>query len=497
MGWAGTGALAGLAVGSVLGCATGETPIPAVDGPLTLELRYPGLAPLGPIDSVALWGSIGTGRGRLRVDGRPVEVAPNGGFAAFVPVPAGARPTLRLEARKGTRVIRRSITLARRPAQPSPQRTPTPIRRWVRLARRPAGDSVDAATQSRPIYARASPGGEIALAIPQGIRALADAQSGNGVRLRLTADLSVWVLATEIEPAEPRRLPLVPLGPRLLLADRADRPTVAIAAPEPVPTEVELTGADLRWTLLGARAAPIKPIRAGQGLVARAAVRSDGKGRVGLTIRLTTRPLGWRVRWTEGRMVLELRPPPRGPSLRGLVVALDPGHPPSGSVGPTGLREDSLTLAVAKEAAILLRRAGARPVLVRDGPEPVSLEARIARAEAAEAGLLVSIHANAPAEGRPPWSVDGTRVFWLSPLAEPLAQRLEDSVAAAMAQVEAGVLREDLAVLRPSWFPSVLVEGTALVTPLREAYLRSPRGIAEYAAGLVRGIQGWVATLKP
>ena len=61
-----------------------------------------------------------------------------------------------------------------------------------------------------------------------------------------------------------------------------------------------------------------------------------------------------------------------------------------------------------------------------------------------------------------------------------------------MHQAAAGVINNDLAVLRPTWFPAVLVEGTALVIPIREAYLRSPAGIADYAAGLVAGIRSWV-----
>jgi len=87
--------------------------------------------------------------------------------------------------------------------------------------------------------------------------------------------------------------------------------------------------------------------------------------------------------------------------------------------------------------------------------------------------------------------VDGTRVFWLRPHSQQLAKALEDSVAAALHQVRAGAIQSDLAVLRPTWFPSALVEGTTLVLPGREAYLRSPAGVADYAAGIIAGIRAW------
>jgi hypothetical protein len=51
------------------------------------------------------------------------------------------------------------------------------------------------------------------------------------------------------------------------------------------------------------------------------------------------------VRWRAGRLALTVRapwPPERG--LAGLIVALGAGHPPAGAIGPTGLREDSVTL---------------------------------------------------------------------------------------------------------------------------------------------------------
>ena len=104
----------------------------------------------------------------------------------------------------------------------------------------------------------------------------------------------------------------------------------------------------------------------------------------------------------------------------------------------------------------------------------------------------MSIHVNAPGDGRPPWSVDGTRVFWFQPQARRLAHSLLDSVAVALHVAGSGAGYSDLAVTRATWFPAVLVEGTGLTMPAREAYLRSPEGVADYAAGIVAGIQGWV-----
>lgn len=64
-------------------------PITPADGPLTLDVGYPGEgATITASDSNFIFGSTGSGRAQLTINGQAVEVAPNGGFLAFIPVPA-------------------------------------------------------------------------------------------------------------------------------------------------------------------------------------------------------------------------------------------------------------------------------------------------------------------------------------------------------------------------------------------------------------------------
>lgn len=475
----------------VPGCAQDEFAIPAADGPLALEVRYPTSAPITIIDSISVWGSVGSGAAELRVNGHRVRVAPNGGFAAFLPLPPGEPPTLVLEARKGSAVVRRSIPVARSTPVAEPATPLRPVERWVRL-RRPPSDTTDPATQARPIYSRWTPGGMLAVPLPQGIRLRSDAETSEAVRLRLSKDVAVWVPRDAVEEAAPRRSVPVVTDPRL--SESATQSFLDVTVAEPLPTTVELVRTHLRWTLFGARSGVTRPIPGSLGLVRGVTVTESKHGPVVIDVALGADVLGWRMTWERGRARLELRPLPLPANgMTGLVVALDPGHPPAGTIGPTGLAEDSVTLAIAKEAARLLQTLGARPFLTRGDARPVSLEARLALAEAAGAQLFVSIHANSPGDGQPPWSVHGTRVFWLQPQSWRLARLLLDSVAAALGVEASGSIRSDLAVTRATWFPAVLVEGTGLTMPESEAYLRSPRGIAEYAAGVVAGIQGWLA----
>jgi N-acetylmuramoyl-L-alanine amidase len=469
--------------------------IPMVDGPLAIEVRYPAAEPVAVTDSVSVWGSVGSGRATLRVNGRRVPVAPSGGFAAFVALPAGDRPALELEARLGREVARRTVPVARAVAgdAPAPHPVPEPATGWVRVRRLP-DPALDSATLARPVFARWTPGGALAIPLPQGVLLPAEARAGDAIRLRLARGVAAWIPAADAEPAAAPAAAPVTLR-ALRITPGAGRTVVTLEAGRVLAGHVEAVPGRLRWTLYGATAAPGSAAAAG-GVVAGAELRDAGGGQVVVDLSLRGAPLGWRVTWVAGRQRLEVREHP-APGLAGLVVALDPGHPPLGSTGPTGLREDSVTLAVARDAARRLAALGARPVLTRTDPLPVSLDQRLAVAEAADAHVFVSIHVNAPGDGRPPESVDGTRVYWLDPRTLPLARVLKDSVAAGLGQVPVATVQSSLAVLRATWFPAVLVEGTALSLPAREALLRTPQGVAGYAAGVVRGVLAWAAGPLP
>src|SRR5690606_38252557 len=63
-------------------------PIPPRTGALAIDVVYPaeGQA-IGPVDSTFVFGNLGTGQASLSINGVPVEVAPNGAFLAYLPVP--------------------------------------------------------------------------------------------------------------------------------------------------------------------------------------------------------------------------------------------------------------------------------------------------------------------------------------------------------------------------------------------------------------------------
>jgi N-acetylmuramoyl-L-alanine amidase len=86
------------------------------------------------------------------------------------------------------------------------------------------------------------------------------------------------------------------------------------------------------------------------------------------------------------------------PGARPVVIAIDPGHggEDPGAIGPTGLREKDVVLAISRRLARLVdAQPGMRAHLVRTGDYFVPLQMRVVKARALKADLFVSIHADA------------------------------------------------------------------------------------------------------
>ncbi|MGH7097958.1 MAG: N-acetylmuramoyl-L-alanine amidase family protein, partial [Stellaceae bacterium] len=110
------------------------------------------------------------------------------------------------------------------------------------------------------------------------------------------------------------------------------------------------------------------------------------------------------------------------------VIVLDPGHGglDPGAIGPGGVYEKTITLAVAWRLAWLLAASGRfRVVMTRSDDAYVPLSRRVAIARAVRADLFLSLHADA----LPETAMRGLSVFTLS-------SRASDREAAALAASE-------------------------------------------------------------
>jgi N-acetylmuramoyl-L-alanine amidase len=224
--------------------------------------------------------------------------------------------------------------------------------------------------------------------------------------------------------------------------------------------------------------------------------------RVRITLTLSQPVFGWQSIWDESRrqFVLRVRRPPlidAANPLRGLTIAVDPGHPPAGATGPTGLYEGDAVFPVGEQVAQLLRARGANVVMTRTSLAPVGLTERGVTARRASAHAFISVHLNALPDGVNPFTANGTSTLFYHQNSEPLARPVQEELMKRFGLRDLGVHYQNLAVARPTWYPSVLAEGLFLMLPEQEAAMRDAGFQRKYAEGLVVGLERYFRIFTP
>jgi N-acetylmuramoyl-L-alanine amidase len=209
--------------------------------------------------------------------------------------------------------------------------------------------------------------------------------------------------------------------------------------------------------------------------------------------------------WYEanGDLVVRIRRAPRidaANPLRGRRIVIDPGHPPAGATGPTGLYEGDANLAIALPLAEKLRARGAEVILTRTNREGMvsstnssqELRARVQLAVDRNADLLVSVHNNAFGEGQDPFQAHGTSVYYFHPMSAGLAQALDREIVGVTQIRDIGARVSNLALARPTWLPTALTESLFMPIPEQEAALRDPAFVERLADAHVAGIEAFL-----
>lgn len=353
----------------------------------------------------------------------------------------------------------------------------------------------------RVVNARTIPDGTYKwLLLPGTVLEITGRQSGY-TRVRLDNALDVWVANEDIVAmpegsALPRRV-----SGGMRTTPSAEWVDVAIPIGERPAFLVEPDGRTLVLTLYGVQINPeISPILGNDTLVRRISWDQVGSDRARVTFTLSQPVYGWLSLWDESRraFVLRIRRAPvivASRPLAGLTIAVDPGHPPAGATGPTGLFEGDAVLPVGKLIVDLLRARGANPFLTRETLAPLGLTERAVASRRANAHAFVSIHLNALPDGVNPFTANGTSTLFYHQNSEPLARPTQRALMARFGLRDLGVHYQNLAVARPTWYPSVLTEGLFVMMPEQEAAMRDPAFLKKYAEAIVEGLESYFREL--
>ena len=343
---------------------------------------------------------------------------------------------------------------------------------------------------------RAVPHGTYNWFFPTGTVAVESGRWNDQVRLQLSRDAVAWVSAGDVVALAPGTPPPRGVVGSVRLASGPSSVTLRVPLPARLPFQVTERDRSVMLRLYGG-ASDINWMQYGgtDPLVTHMRYAQPAADQVTITLELSRRVWGYRTRWDGRDLVLEIRRPPRidpARPLAGRTIVLDPGHPPLGAKGPTGLWEPVATLAVALKTKVLLEHAGATVLLTRTDSTPLELYPRTRFAEQHDAEVLVSIHANALPDGVNPFTNSGTSVYYFQPRSALLARELDRALVAELGVRDLGMGRGDYALVRPTWMPAALTEGLFIMLPDQEAMLASEEGRGRYARGLVRGIENFL-----
>lgn len=221
---------------------------------------------------------------------------------------------------------------------------------------------------------------------------------------------------------------------------------------------------------------------------------------VRLEIKLMHSCWGYKVDWSEdGQFILRIKNPPEIDwDIRGLHVAIDPGHggDKDGAIGPTRLTEKEINLKIAKSVAELLESKGVQVTQTRNDDSDIGLLDRIRIAENAGADLLISLHHNALADGTNPFGEFGTGTHYYHPFSRDFAISVQRELVQALMLHDEGVYYNNLALARPTAMPSILIESAYIMFPDHEMMMLSEDYPAKIAQAVYLGVKKFINVRK-
>jgi N-acetylmuramoyl-L-alanine amidase len=348
------------------------------------------------------------------------------------------------------------------------------------------------ANGSEVTVGRPTPGGTYRWFLPRGARVRITGRRGDQLRAQLDTT-TAWLPASAVTLGDaagtPGTVPSTRAAAAVSIAPAAGWVDVRIAA-DGAPFLVQADSDRLLLSVHDRTAGPLAP-PAPDALLA--GIRWSSTDPAQLELRFA-RPLwGYKAFYAQnGDLVLRVRRPPAidpAAPLRGIRIVVDPGHPPAGAIGPTGLTEAEANLTIGLELAKQLRARGAEVLLTRTTGSAVSITDRVEMAVRSDAQLLVSVHNNAFAEGVNPFRNHGTSAYYFHPFSAGLSQALDREIASATLIPDLGSKWSNLALVRPTWMPSALTESLYMLIPEQEAALRDPAFVERLAAAHVRGME--------
>jgi N-acetylmuramoyl-L-alanine amidase len=180
--------------------------------------------------------------------------------------------------------------------------------------------------------------------------------------------------------------------------------------------------------------------------------------------------------------------------IKGKKIIVDAGHGDydPGAIGPSGVKEKDVNLAVAKYLKTELERYGATVLLTRSKDAYLELRERTDISNKSDYDAFVSIHSNAySAASRGTETFYNTSKNFNASQSRFLAQDVQAALSKELGTHNRGYTNKDFYVTRENDLPSILVELAFISNPKEEKLLKSDRFRRDAATGIRTGLQNF------
>lgn len=434
------------------------------------------------VDSNFIFGAVQPPEARLEINGFPVALYDNGAYLAFLPVDWKSCNYC-LTAWVGGDTARMTVHFGARPIPEPPDRPDVSFPLKLALI---------------SSIARTDPSGAYYLFPDSGTVAQADDWKAGYYRIPIGRGRSVWVAQESVKPVskdEKSTPPILYKGAVLSQSGRdvlrlpLGRKTLFRVWDETDPSRITLEFFGVISHLDRIQYAPDRQ-------QIQEVIWDQPEDRVlRLQVNLAEPSWGYAAYWDTTDFCLAIKPKPKlDRGLQHLCIAVDAGHGGEqfGAIGPTGLMEKDVNLEVAIALVEHLQRKGARVVLTRTADVTLSLSDRIAIAVRAGADLLISLHHNALPDGVNPFTDLGTGVRFYRPQSWELAQDVQAAMVEELGFFDEGIYYDNLALVRPTQMPAVLIEAAYIMLPEQEQTISAPGYPDRLAKAVCEGIISFI-----
>ena len=347
-------------------------------------------------------------------------------------------------------------------------------------------------TDNAPV--RVVPGGDRLTPLPKDVKISIVAASAGYYKFKLSDSISAWIKASDVGLLSGLAQEPYAEVYDVQTYEDADNSYIKIPMSEKLPLSVQevnnalvvdIFGAKLKSVLTPSVSGFLKEVQVSQtpdnALNVRAVVNAS-------------QVWGYSYCYCGNDLIIKLRKKPdfdcENP-LKGQIIAIDPGHGGSetGAVGPTGVPEKTINLAISMFLKEELEKDGAKVVMTRtNDDENPGLYERSEIARKNNALILISVHNNALPDGQDPYKTHGTSVYYYQPHSYLLAKSIDAALVNDLGLKDLGALHGSLALTRPTEPISVLAEVAFMIHPDEYAKLLTPEFQKSSAISIKRGL---------